>query len=212
MTLFDRHACFVLASSFLAAGCPSRTNTPATDATDATDAEAGETDTNIDHVAQSCLGEGTGGEPFRWECLLGLSARCADATSEDDCVGQWSAAELDILGPLEVACRWHPEAMLVRVLYDADATACEVLERSPRCLGVVLTNDPEDPVGDPRCDPFGPLTCEGGVQSGRPYGATVSNTDAWLVKPVECGAILGFDETLCQIDDFPAPACGCFCE
>lgn len=210
MTLFDRQASIVLASSLLAAGCPSRTNAPATDATDA---EGGGTDTDIDHVAQSCLGEGNDGEPFRWECLLGLSAQCSQATSEAACVGQWSAAELDVLGPLEVACRWHPEAVLVRVVYDAEDFECEVLERSSICLGVVLNNDPDDPVGDPRCEPFGPLTCDGGVQSGRPHTARVSNTDAWLVKPVECGAILGFDDDFeaCQGDD-PAAACDCFCE
>lgn len=204
MTLFDRHACFVLASSLLAAGCPSRTNTPATDATDA---EAGETDYDV--VTDLCLEDGSS----RRSCLAGLRSRCAEATSEAACVGQWSAADLDVLGPLEVACRWHPEAMLVRVLYDADGFACEMVERAELCLGVVLTNDPEDPVGDPRCEPFGPLTCEGGVQSGRPHIHRQSNTDAWLVKPVECGAILGFDDDFeaCQGDD-PAPACSCFCE
>lgn len=196
----------LLVIAALCSACSSRTTSPS--AADGT-TTGGATDTDFDPVAASCEDDEYLGELTRRGCLGSLDLQCQHATSEAECDGRWSSAELDVLAPLEVACRWHPDAVLVRAVGDE----CEVLERTARCLAVVVTNDPDDPVGDPRCEPFGPLTCDGGVQSGRPHESRVSNTDAWLVAPVECGAILGFetDAGRCQ-GEAPYAACGCFCE
>ncbi len=202
MTSLDVRSCTTLvAAALLATACASRS------ATDAT--STGEIDTDLDPATPDACVRDDLGMVTRRGCVDGLAARCEDATSEPACVGQWSAADIDVLGPLEVTCRWHPEAVLVQAVADE----CEVIERASMCLGVVLTNDPDDPVGDPRCDPFGELTCDGDVQSGRPHARRVSNTDTWLVKPVECGAILGFETDVDRCwGDHAATACGCFCE
>lgn len=145
----------------------------------------------------------------RWACLTELTVRCQAVTSAADCSGRWSATDYAVLTPTELACLWHPE--VVRV--NAVAESCEVVERAGMCLGVLLANDPAEPIGDPRCEPFEGLTCGAGQQFGRAQMRRLSNTDVLLAQAVECGAIVGFesDNDRCGGDE-PTYACGCFCE